>query len=373
MENGFVNTSGSNDLSHMNEYGISSEKTNHLKAVALIFMFFHHFFGCNSHLKLPQNEWISLFPELFAFYCESLKICISIFLFCTGYGIYKSYFSRKNSKTYILKRLVKLFIPYWTVMALTIFYLCFAGKFVPQYLFDNLFTLINDDRILYVSFSWYIKLYMCLILLAPVIKCIENRIKRNILLDIALFIVVPTVIGILLSKYNCDFYYENIIWYLLSTISQVFLRLPVFSMGLIFAKYDIYGWIRKKTERIPKWLLILVSFVCCFCVIGFRGLFNFYPISDTVYSPIFIVPFLLIYDSIRWKSKFVIPYIGKHSIFYWLLSGLFFVNTSELQFILYLPKYALLVMIWAFLIITPFVYLCDWISSKILNLICRKL
>ncbi len=88
--------------------------------------------------------------------------------------------------------------------------------------------------------------------------------------------------------------------------------------------------------------------------------------------PFFAVSCLLIMDNVKFRSKYVIPFLGKNSIFYWLLSGMFFLNTKELMPVLTFPRYSLLIFLWLFVMLTPFVFACSFVSDKILGLIIRK-
>ena len=119
---------------------ITSEKTLHLKAIALLLLMWHHLFGVEY-----LSGWSAIIPGTEgASYVigASGKICLAMFLFCSGYGLYKSYISKESTdKTYTLKRLAKTLIPYWLVMIIAIGYLIYAGKFEPKYLFVNLFAL----------------------------------------------------------------------------------------------------------------------------------------------------------------------------------------------------------------------------------------
>ena len=75
---------------------------------------------------------------------------------------------------------------------------------------------------------------------------------------------------------------------------------------------------------------------------------------------------------IKFKSKYVLPYLGKNSLFYWLLSGIFFFNTKELLPAITWPSTPVFMLIWVLLLLTPFVFACDWVSGKITGLIIRK-
>ena len=67
-------------------------------------------------------------------------------------------------------------------------------------------------------------------------------------------------------------------------------------------------------------------------------------------------------------GKYVIPFLGRNSIYYWLLSGMFFLNTKELEPILTFPRYSILIFLWLFVMLTPFVFACSFVSDKILGL-----
>ena len=67
----------------------------------------------------------------------------------------------------------------------------------------------------------------------------------------------------------------------------------------------------------------------------------------------------------------ILKFLGKYSFQYWLLSGMFFLNTSELQWILYIPKESFLILIWSFALLTPFAFLMSKISNKIITKIVK--
>ena len=139
----------------------------------------------------------------------------------------------------------------------------------------------------------------------------------------------------------------------------------------------ILGWLESEDataffDRFSKWLVIVIAFLICGNVLYMRFMFNFPSISDVLYGTLFIVSCLLISDRIKFKSKYVLPYLGKNSLFYWLLSGIFFFNTKELLPAITWPSIPVFMLIWVLLLLTPFVFACDWVSGKITGLIIRK-
>lgn len=360
---------------------ITSEKTQHLKGIALLLLMWHHLFGVEY-----LTGWSAIIPGTEgASYVigASGKICLAMFLFCSGYGLFKSYINKETvSKTYILKRLVKTLIPYWIVMIIAIAYLIFAGKFEAKYIFVNLFALIHSSEILYVTFSWFIKLYVLLLLVLPLIRLIERKWKKNAIIDILIYIVLPFALALIFRKFLHEEYYESIPSFLASTIVFLLAWFPLFAIGMLFAKYNTYKKVREFADKFPGFIVIIIAvliignmFYLRFIVNTFFGDSILYHccMADVFFEPIFVCAFLLLMDNMRYKSKYVLPFIGKNSVFYWLLSGMFFKNTTELQFLITWPKITILIFIWTMVLLTPFVFGCSWISGKLIKLIrCDK-
>ena len=359
---------------------ITSEKTAHLKGIALLLLMWHHLFGVEY-----LSGWTAIIPGTEgASYVigASGKICLAMFLFCSGYGLYKSYICKeKTAKTYILQRLAKTLIPYWIVMLIARAYLIYAGRFMPQYIFVNLFALIHSNDVLYVTFSWFIKLYVFLILLLPPIRLIERKWKKNALIDILIYIAVPFAIAFAFGKYMHEDTFTNIFEFFISSVLFVLAWFPLFAVGMLFAKYDTYKKVRGFADKFPSYLVIILSililgnmFYLRFIVNTFFGDSVLYHccMADVVFGPIFVCAFLLIMDNIKFKSRYVLPFIGNNSVFYWLLSGMFFKNTIELSFLITWPKVTILIFIWTMVLLTPFVFACSFVSGKITKLICKK-
>ena len=359
---------------------ITSEKTEHLKGIALLLLMWHHLFGVEY-----LSGWTAIIPGTEgASYVigASGKICLAMFLFCSGYGLYKSYINKENTKkTYILQRLAKTLIPYWLVMIIAIAYLVYAGRFQPQYIFVNLFALIHSNDILYVTFSWFIKLYVVLILLLPLIKLIERKWKKNALIDILIYIALPFTAAVVFGKYMHEETFTNIPEFLVSSVLFILAWFPLFAIGMLFAKYDTYKKVRGFADKFPSYLVIILSILIIGNMVYLRFIVNTFfgdsvlyhcCMADVVFGPIIVCAFLLLIDNLKYKSRYVIPFIGKNSVFYWLLSGMFFKNTSELQFLITWPKVTILIFIWTMVLLTPFVFCCSWISGKLIKLICKK-
>ena len=342
---------------------VTPENTVKIKAVALILLMWHHLYGVNF-----DESALSPVESIGTAIAVSAKICLGIFLFCSGYGLYRSYISKeKPGKNYVFTKIIQTLVPYWIIMIPAVVTLICLRRFDPRYIPVNLFALIHDDDILYVSFSWYIKLYVLLLLLLPLIRLIERRGKKNPVLDILIYTVLPFMVSFLCKDYMDEEHFISIPRSVISTVLFVVFWFPLFASGMIFAKYGIYKKIRTFTDRFPAPLVVLAALLLCGYVLYMRLVFYWYCIADVVYAPLFITGCLLIMDNVRLKSKYVLPYLGRKSIYYWLLSGMFFLNTAELSVLIKWPKIPVLVLIWTMLLLTPFVYVTDLVSGKILR------
>jgi len=348
--------------------GITVEKSELLKGIALVLLIWHHLFGCGF-----LEDWLSINNKLDLVIGLSGNICVAIFLFCSGYGYYRSYICKNNTpKIYILQKLISTLIPYWLVMIISIIILVFLGKFEPEYLWVNLLSWVHDDSIMYVTFSWFIKLYVLLIVLLPLVKLIDRHIKKHWLLNVAVYILLPVAIYYLYKFFLEKLIAASILNVVINPLMLAVFYFPLFSAGMLFAKYDLYPKIHSFASRFPKPLLIVLSLLIIGYVIYLRNILYIFCIGDIIYAPLFIISCLIIADSIKFKSKYALPFLGKNSIYYWLLSGLFFVNTKELQPLITWPRISVFILLWTLIFLTPFVFACNWISNKIVVLLFNK-
>ena len=346
---------------------ITPDKSTLIKGIAIILLMWHHLFSCGNF-----SDWISPIDGIDFIVGESGLICLAIFLFCSGYGLYKSYICKASvRKTYVPEKAVSTLIPYWIIMLITIGVLLILGKFEPKYIPLNILAWVHSE-ILYVDFSWYIKLYLLLLLTIPLVRLIEKKWKKNIIIDILIYIAVPFVIYFIFRDYCNEETFTGFIPSIISSILFLLSWFPMFASGFLFAKYDIYSKILRYSKRLPRAIVIFLSFLIAGNVIYIRFLYHYECFSDLIYAPLFIVSCLLIYDNVKFKSRYVMPYLGDKSLYYWLLSGLFFGNSIELLPAITWPRIPIFILIWSLLVLTPLVFVCSWLSDKITGLILRK-
>lgn len=266
---------------------------------------------------------------------------------------------------YIYIRAVKFLITYWTIVFfVAVPYLIFFHKFEPKWIPINLFALLHDDEKLYVSLSWYIKVYLEFLIVLPIVKRLQPKVK-SIEQDFFFFVLIPMLLSSIIPSYEDK--YINLPLYLISSADLLFTWYPAFHMGLIAAKYDVAnklheqkygdGFFNKRTI-----ISIISAFVMLLGILARNGY------NDVFCAFVILISFEIFCKACSWKFiHSILAFLGKYSFQLWLLSGMFFLNTTEYQWVLFLPKYSALIFAWNFLILIPPAIL----MSKISGWLCR--
>jgi hypothetical protein len=329
---------------------MTKKEISELKGIAIILMFWHHLFGCGNGFVLPENIWIPMirlsnnWESVDRYFGSKSKLCIALFAAASGYGLYRSYIVPQQSR--IFKRIVKFLISYWTLLFLAVIpCLIYLGKFEPRYLLINMFNLLDNEHT-YASFSWYVKVYLMILLVLPIVKRLQKYVTK-IWLDVLIFVIAPLLFYHILPDNEGRF--TGIITFLLSSLRLLCTWYPEFHVGLLIAKYSLdektYNKIKDKLGPI---ILLILSIIVMIATVFLRTLYR-----DFACVFVFLIAFYCFTKSL--KSGVVhntLAFLGKYSFQYWILSGLFFVNTTEFQWLLYLPRFSPLILIWSFVIMT---------------------
>ncbi len=327
-------------------------------------MFFHHFFGFPGYMTLPENEWRGIFLDYNAIVTigRASKLCVLLFMFCSGYGLYKTYIARKElPKNGNLIRIFSFLTGYWAILFLVaVPYLLIMGTLKKEYFIFNPLCLINNDAYLYVSFSWYVKFYFFLLLLLPLIRRAfiffgRYRWTDNPVFEILFWIALPVSVSWMLRDYYREYSYEGIPVMMYSTVLMIISYLPLFIIGALFCKYCI-------CEKLKNLIPDSLPGRCAGAVLGLslfalalvlRAILDISDgrVTDPVYSPIAVSGLILFFNAVPAPRKSVFQWISNYSFQYWLLSGMFFLNTPEFQWLVYLPKYTAAIIIWMFIIL----------------------
>ena len=244
------------------------KQTNIAKGVALLILLWHHLFY---YTPGKAVEFTSLFSvkgipvECFA--ARSGKVCVAVFLFLSGYGLYKSFsreFQRpickssiKYDLSYVKKHLIKLMTDYWIAYIIFVPIGFFAGRNPIDIYESNIGYFILDLIGLSNIFNtptmnptwWFMSLIIVLYLIYPLLHRVAEY-SAEVLLVIS---------------------YSLCICFILPDISNIRLYLFPFVLGMYFSKYNLFyrlsriinTWIKRITVSlllliITLWLKYLV-------------------------------------------------------------------------------------------------------------------
>lgn len=313
--------------------------TKIVKGIAMLLMLFDHLFWMesgkyNALIKIPMYHDI---PWLIG----SLgNICVSMFLFLSGYGMY---ITAQNQGRYTFKdafiRIKNMWFQYAFITTLIIILDFLFGKitFDIKKIILNLLALDFS----YNKYAWFMITYIIIILVFPLMNYLMAH--SPWMLDCLIVIGIKGAITFLNSVIN---FYISVPEIAYKTLMEPFMFLPVFLIGYIIAKYDIFTKVSEKifSGKLSKLkYLLLILATLSFMVLVPHTIF------DNITAPLLCFGFAyLIYAT---KIQLLIEFIGNQSMNMWLIH--YPIMITLLNKLVYAPRYWLLILIWIILIMIP--------------------
>lgn len=165
-----------------------------------------------------QASFYNIHDEIFMRETALGALCVSFFLFMSGYGLLCGFLKKNKSLSteWLKKRMVKLIVPALTAMLLYVVAEWVVGKEVD---WRNLFIywFVSDINLRY---GWYVT--EIIVLYAAFYIAYKFLIVRNATL--ALCIAISMTVGVMIVM-------KSPVWYILG--------LPCFVMGVLLAYYEI--------------------------------------------------------------------------------------------------------------------------------------
>lgn len=267
---------------------------------------------------------------------EMCKLCVCIFAFISGYGTYISFRKHmviKQRFLYCMKKIVKLISIYWlTIICFFVPIVCFFRKISITEIVNNLFL----NSISLVHTGWYVAFYIKAMVCILLYSFIET--ERSWILDLIVCLGIPSILEV---------------WKNGNMFSHYF---PVFMLGYIFSKYQLYSIYEEKIhfKILKKALSIIFLLILLFIRLKEGDMIG--PIAMiTFIGPVicYVLAMILnIFVQIKYIKK-MLSFLSKYCTWYWFLHAIFHSGILELQKIGYIPKIPVLIIIWVFLILTP--------------------
>ncbi|MBD2447636.1 acyltransferase [Nostoc sp. FACHB-152] len=310
----------------------TKQRTTTAKGVAICLMFIHHLYAYNYRL-LHGNSYIPFIPTFNSeFYIASFgNICVSIFLFLSGYGVFLGWSRSQHSPIlYSLKKLKEFYLTYW------IYFLIF----VPiGLIFFQQETVWNSDQIRYskdpitflmnfIGWSssyneewWFIRVFIIiLVFFCPVYLILAEK-NPIFVVFISLFLLA---LNFKASPYKNLFNFA--IWQ------------PSFALGIICAKLNFFS--SRYIRYFDKAGTIFVLFGLLLCIL----IDNLWKLVVGIRLDFLIAPFF-IYFTVRTVKLLhldnLFTYLGKYSFPLWLIHSFF--CYYYFQDLIYFPRWSPLV------------------------------
>ncbi len=314
-----------------------------IKGITIILMFCNHLF--------PIPEWIFESNKVLSFSIGSKtvasyiggfgKICVAVFAFLTGIGLYFVFQRITYEETvinrikYSIKKCVDILISYEGILFL--FYIPLATIFgVNDYsskeLLNNIFLI--DTSIIQVA--WYVRFYVEVMITLPILYALLK--SRKPCKDIAFLILIVMM-----------HYFMYIMKF--KFLEEYFNYLMVVIVGYLFEKYNINSKLKNIFSK-----RLQVNIGIFLTLIIFRGLFKsiHFINTDIFFVPIYVAIIFDFYYRIGKVLQKVILILGQYSMELWFLHAIFFIGSEKLQRIGYWPRVDILILIWSLILLFPF-------------------
>lgn len=253
------------------------DDTNFSKGIAICLMIWHHLFWDTSSFGIAFGGVnISQAMGIVS------KVCVSIFLILSGYGIYESTKNEFDIKKTYSKHLAKIYVNYWYIImvSLIIGFLFFRNnllQMLPQnHPYLGIILSLSGLQYLvgYKGFNpswWFISVTIVLYLLYPIFRCLLEKYNFKFFLISILFLFAvnipyigntvfwffPFIFGMYISKNNIlsiiyNIFYKNYCFIIL------FLLFVVFTYTRYILGMTINGYV---FDSIYALLIITINFV----------------------------------------------------------------------------------------------------------------
>lgn len=312
----------------------TKEHTMQMKGIAIIILLFHQCFlnaqrwATVPYEKLATTKGWGYYPISFApfsshtiqYLASFSKICVAMFVFMTGYGMWVSYESQKKKTTmsnYIKKRMVTLMTGFLIIFVVTEVLAIPTGRFIEVYGHDfrSVVYMIIDalglakllGTPLFCLTWWYMSLAIVLIMIFPFVHSIMEKYQWVV---VVASIIVPRACGFGQS-------------------TDLFRYLLAYTLGMYFAQHDLLARIKEKfmEQNVEgKLLSLIVSLIGLAVIIkcrqnawiGWKYL-DFWDGFAAMY--VIIISYIYILNG-KWIVK-GLGFLGKHSMNIFLIHSFY--------------------------------------------------
>lgn len=329
----------------------SREDTKAIKGVAVTLMLMHHLWGFPKRILGGElTYFVTVFGQSSISYLGTFgKLCVSLFFFLGGYGMYKLY---QQKRLDITLHIQKLYISYWKVFLIfvPIAFLFFSNQPIyceseeictrfSDFSFQALFSNFLGFSDTFNSEWWFFRSYIVAILTFPMVRKVIDRFSFsfNIFLIIVLTIGVSTVFPALgklevLGPLKDNYLYRTI-------FCQSAPYIAAFWSGALMSKDNALEALTRSLAA--HHMLSPLHNLFFLGAIVFARTTAAGSQLDFLYAPLFIVCCTNLLHLIR-PIRTIFLFLGKQSTNMWLIHSFYCYYFYQVAKIVTAPRYAVL-------------------------------
>ena len=287
---------------------MKKEESRALQGMAVLIMMFHHFFL--DRYVFPEG-FLS-HPDLTEHLAYTGRICVAIFSFVSGYGIYhvlkKSETIGKDFKL-MFKRIFSLYLRLWLVIAICV------G------LLNGILKIPTDWKALPLNMSameptyngtwWYVRQYLWMLLSAPFIKMVLQGDKKRRLIAAASAAVLLFILLVFHKVASLNICYE----WIRSHVQAIFNL--IFFEGYLAAFLQDTGKERFAGKKLPAAVPVILMIIALL-VRYLTSIEAGESRQDILIVPVFIWGMVYLFRKVGFVRSFF-GFFGKYSLYMWLM------------------------------------------------------
>lgn len=282
-----------------------------LKGIAIMTMVFLHLFNRAENVDLCNNSVYLFDIPLTSQLAKFAEICVPLYLFLSGYGLYILYLKSDNIKP--LRRIFKLYLNFWTVFIVFIPLGCFLK---PDQYPGDLLDFLENVTAWRTSYNWEWWFIFPYIILLSITNMLFKYVRKYGFWSIVVSSSLIYVVSYLCISFYKSYLLEN---YLIFIIVESFEMMCSFVWGALFVKYDILG----KIDRTFNFKSCYGTIVGILVIIGLILIRSIIPIHAT--RIVFMIAFVCSFMLFKRNSKINVFFvnIGQKSTVIWLIHTFF--------------------------------------------------
>lgn len=318
---------------------LTKKESQGIKGFAIMLMLVHHLFAFPD--RIPGGIDYSQLTTVFA---QFAKVCVPIFLFISGYGLFKT---DKRTFGHFWARIKDFYCRYWLVFIAFVPLCAALGKI--HITIPTLFLNLSALKTSYNGEWWFITLYLLILLVTPLLY----RLSSKWLLGLSVTVSVLHFLAYRLFSQTAVFYYVPDLTPVLA-----------FTLGFLAARHEetLMSSLEAFAERFNRKVLYLAFLLLAllFMLIGseFSVLLN-------VFCPFFILLFKFLFNRAGYLQKALLE-LGNRSLFMWLTHT--FYCYKLIPKLIYGPEFAVPV----FLLLLLISYFTALILDAVFDLIAHR-